>query len=387
MVDWLVFNRGTKINDPTLPPPSPPPLLPPDKAQPLVVQQRNVLEQPYYFWGRDTDTSIAVMAVRPNQYQSGAAVYVNGLRDLSYPVFGFKFHEFQVKLHDNISRTDTTLKLAPPNVITELSLLAIENELMQVTSVVSQSANETTVVVDRAVHDTVPTAHKLGEAVWRFENLSQTRYTDSTNAVVSILTTTGINALSLDQDTPTTAYLSNRPLAPLNVANIKINDNYQPTKIIDNLTITYAGRNRLTQRVSQRTLSWYSNVTEVPEENTVVHISIFEAGGLLIYRELPAEETGTFTITGQELFNEFDAKSVNLQIAISTVRDGVISYDHYETLPFQWEFTDLIVLNFNGPGDVERTVLQFFDATDYTVLRFDTNDVDTTSVLRFEVDA
>ena len=387
MTDWLVFKRGTEITDPVLPNPSDPPLVPPDKAQPLVVQQRNVLEQPYYFWGRDTNTSIAVMAVRPNQYQSGAAVYVNGIRDLSYPVFGFKFHEFQIKLHDNISRTDTTIKLTPPNLITELSLLAVENELMQVTRIVSNDANETTVVVDRAVHDTVPAAHKLGEAVWRFENLSQTGYADNTNAVVSILTTTGINALLLDQDTPITAYLSNRPLAPLNIANVQINGSYQPTKVTDNITISYVGRNRLTQRVNQRTLSWYSNVSETPEENTDIIISLYEEGGLQVYEELAEVEAGNITIPGSRIFNEFNAKSLSLTLAFHTIRDGTVSYTSYETLPFQWEFTDLIVLNFNGPGDVERTVLQFFDATDYTVLRFDTNDVDTTSVLRFEVDA
>ncbi len=107
-----------------------------------------------------------------------------------------------------------------------------------------------TLTVDRGVMDTVPAPHTAGAVIWfadGYQGVDPTEYAPGETVNAKMLTITGRGKLALasaPEDALVMARRQNRPYPP---GNVRLNGESYPQAIQDDLTITWAHRDRLSQ--------------------------------------------------------------------------------------------------------------------------------------------
>lgn len=146
------------------------------------------------------------------------------------------------------------------------------------------SISETEITVKRGVNGTVPQTHAAGAVILfcdDFIALDQNEYLSGETVYVKALTNTSSDTLALSAATEhqiTLNGLMNRPYPP---ANVKINDNYYPKKVVTSLTITWEDRNRL-QQTGGEFVGWFDG--GVPLEADVEYlIKIYNGENVLVH--------------------------------------------------------------------------------------------------------
>lgn len=238
-----------------------------------------------------------------------------------------------------VGRLDTTINFDSPLEFTFDGALGAYAQLDGETVWVEQ-VNQVakTLTVRRGIYDTIPVLHANNARIWFFDGELGIGVTDAnlyTRGATDYFWFTGRTSVGDSALTPTAqlAYTHvarwNKPWPP---ANVKINGEYFPTTIRGNFTITWVGRNRLSQTsVGEAGAAAWTAGNVAPEPSTTYTLEIYNGdtdvlldryAGLLVFGS-----SGSFVYGGP-------APSAGLvtryRVRLFATRDGVESLQAFE---------------------------------------------------------
>lgn len=247
-------------------PPTPPDWEDPTGTPPTALTNRLPIEAPYYELIQQqgstaVDTEIAGNAdlgyVGIAAAQNASEMNAKALTDA-----GAGFEEIgtldfcPIALLDEVldataaDKQQTTFDIADGINLDEVQLgtvVQLNDELMEVVVLTSSS-----ITVERAVLDTVPGVHAIGDVLYfwdLFLTIDPTQYIESDSVDVKILPSNGSETLA-EADAPTdTVVVAGRASKPYPPGRFKINGSYYPTAVapVAAFAVTWVDRNRLTQ--------------------------------------------------------------------------------------------------------------------------------------------
>lgn len=175
----------------------------------------------------------------------------------SYDFEGHGSHPFTptATLAANLSKgtSQATIELANVSRLSsmadELDTFAIINDEMVKVVAIDVAASEIT--IERAVLDTVPAAHSLGDRIWFFEAFKGTvgdEYEDGDTPSVKMLSRTANGGLAEGDATARTASaLNSRMIRPYPPGNFKVDGSSYPASFSDQPDLTWNHRSRVDQ--------------------------------------------------------------------------------------------------------------------------------------------
>ena len=198
----------------------------------------------------------------------------------------------------------------------------IGDELVYVTAVDLETRQLT---VERGALDTIPAAHATDTQIWLAgdefgEDDTERLETDSVN--YKLLPNASEDTLALAAATPHNIVLSGRINRPLPPGNVKINGDYFPTDVVDNLVITWAHRDRL-QQTAGNILWTAGNIG--PEAGTTYTVRIYNDADALIHTESGLTGT-TYTYPLQQEVVDDGKINITPRIEVESNRDGYSSF-------------------------------------------------------------
>lgn len=224
--------------------------------------------------------------------------------------------------------------------------------------------SKTEITVKRGVNGTAPQSHDADAVILfcdDFIALDQNEYLSGETVYVKALTNTSSDTLALSAATERQIVLSglmNRPYPP---ANVKINDAYFPQTLMisNNITLSWAHRNRLTQTGGQM-LDWYENSIS-PESGVTYTVELLlSTNNAVLY-----QESGLTTLS-HVIPKEVLLPFVAHMIRIYAVRDG------YSSLGFEHSvFVESVSLILTAQAQKDRVTGATVSQADISV------DVDT----------
>lgn len=184
------------------------------------------------------------------------------------------------QLADPVGYLDEVLTVAwienPPSKIEDTMYIVIKNEAMRIMSI-NEELGE--IRVERAILDTLPDTHGIGEFGWitdARDGADETFHAQGDTLHYRLLTNTTRGTLSFENSTVFKATLEGRAYRPLPPANVMINGLDYPRELIatDKMSITWNGRNR---KFALLKYSWKAGHV-APEENVTYKLSVVDTG-------------------------------------------------------------------------------------------------------------
>lgn len=199
----------------------------------------------------------------------------------------------------------------------------IDNEVVQVTAINTAIQSLT---LTRGVMDTVPVPHSAGAQIW-FADGSQgvdpTEYASGETVNVRMLTTTGKGTLALNSAPTDSLTMNRRQDRPYPPGNVRINNVRYPQAAKNDLVISWAHRDRLSQTVS---LIAQTNGNVGPEPGVTYTLRVYgEAGSLRRTYNGLTGTSQTYTLADDTADSGLGRPNAALRIELETNRSGVIS--------------------------------------------------------------
>lgn len=199
-------------------------------------------------------------------------------------------------LLSSIGPTDTALSLGSltsgSSDVAAGSYAFIEDEIV---AIVSLDVDTGACVVVRGVLDTVPTDHSAAVRVLFADygrTLDTTQYASGGAGNAKLLMRTSSHLMDINLATQQTVNFVGRQGKPYPPANVKINDVFNPIFTVGTLSITWAGRNRLTQ--GDQLIGWFTGHI-APESGTgyTIRIRRVDTDAIVVTRaSIPVTPTG-----------------------------------------------------------------------------------------------
>ena len=379
MADWLVFQRGTTITQPT-------PLVLTEEgdliARALPVTDYVIFDLPWFYDQNPDGPALAlspkygVVAVRPDQAQISADVYINdGVADRLFlnPV-KLDYQPDKIWVTEAYTEKSTQIKLSSAPVG---NILLIDDEFVLITP----TSTTNTFGVARGLFDTVPRRAAVDTPVWDMTYLWRSREMSRLRTPrIRLVSRTADSVQEYDngvEDTHTVSRRINRPLSP---AKVRINGSLYPTTVTGAITVNYAFRGRDSQ-LADNDHDWLSFAGDSPPDtfhSIVVRILSQFNGvvGRLVF-EAAAERNGTITIPLGDIISYVGSNSGELTLICDTkyeefVFDGSVGFDirRWCETPFRWNFSwtgeydNVLRFRINGePASRPQNILRFMDQT------------------------
>jgi len=313
MADWLTFLRPTDIALPTTGTEVPPPEVPgPAEVPAANIEDWLSMELPQFL--SEAALKLGVIAIKPNDSELRAYAVLNGTPSETALIF----QPAAVTVTQEVTRLARSVTLSVGGLADEELLYlgtAARGEFVKINSETNLSYT-----IDRGVGDTIPLQHAVGTQVWRCTYLWQSgSLTTDTPYSLNLQTVTSSSRRISDR---TDAYnivageeRYDRPICP---AYIQVGGMYLPTRLSEDIVITYRGR----QRTSM--IDWYSNVKEVPEAGWEIRVQLSPAQGDVdnIYESFTAyEDAGTVTIPAADVRSKTGGQqNSSVTLTISAIR-------------------------------------------------------------------
>jgi hypothetical protein len=259
----------------------------------LPVSNVRIWEAPYYdvvaFAGEaavkqanmnDGNSFVRLLADSPNAAAQSydALVAYNDVEAEYKKVLTQESFTSNFQLADPVGYLDEVLTVAwienPPSKIEDTMYIVIKNEAMRIMSI-NEELGE--IRVERAILDTLPDTHGIGEFGWitdARDGADETFHAQGDRLHYRLLTNTTRGTLSFENSTVFEATLEGRAYKPLPPANVMINSMDYPSEMLstDTLNLTWDGRNR---KFASLKYSWKAGHA-APEENTTYSLKIVE---------------------------------------------------------------------------------------------------------------
>lgn len=219
------------------------------------------------------------------------------------------------------------------------TLIKINDELMYLTAYSTSS-----ITVKRGVLDTIPQEHSANDIIMFFEGFSESdgvEYSDSETINVKLSPANSQGEVSLAEITADNITFNSRAIRPYPPGNFRVNSNYYPEFISDQVDITISWAHR--DRTQQTSGAVYGNTDENigPETDVEYELRIYDETNTLIrtYSAL----TGTSQV--YDIATELSDSSLNranftLRLELESQRDIYTSWQIYN-FTFHREITVL----------------------------------------------
>ncbi|MCX5466486.1 hypothetical protein [Acinetobacter nematophilus] len=230
---------------------------------------------------------VGVIALQPSNLQ------------LDYQIWAKKTTEAET-YYQNLGNCDfnyvsSTIEVIQQSATTSICVLAdpidqdveigtralLGNEIVRIQSI---NITNNSIVVGRGYIDTVPMLHPVGTkfAVYNSgRNVADQAFKALQAIDLKLLTRTSQQQLTLAQATKTTFITQNRKQRPYAPANVKLNDQYFPEQIQNNLNLKWSHRNRLNQTEQ---MNW-TEFSQSPENGTVYNLKISDRSNTVFVDE------------------------------------------------------------------------------------------------------
>jgi hypothetical protein len=199
----------------------------------------------------------------------------------------------------------------------------IDNEVVLITAINTATQSLT---LTRGVMDTVPVPHSAGAQIWfadGAQGVDPTEYASGETVNVRMLTTTGKGTLALNSAPTDSLTMNRRQDRPYPPGNLRINNVRYPQAAKNDLVISWAHRDRLSQTVS---LIAQTNGNIGPEPGVTYTLRIYGETGSL--RRTYSGLTGTsqtYTLADDTADSGLGRPNAALRIELEANRSGVIS--------------------------------------------------------------
>lgn len=195
----------------------------------------------------------------------------------------------------------------------------IDDEWVQVTAIDTVAK---TVTVERAVLDTVPVEHAIGARLWLFEfdaaaDYDRQRLSGET-VTYKLLPETGDEILPIGSATARSHTLVGRQERPYPPGNVKLNGEYFPATVTDDITITLAHRDRTLQTVDP--IAWNSASISL-ESGAAYTVQYYRTTDNVLLYQQTGITAATFTHGETELGQE-----ANLRVELFAVKSAANSF-------------------------------------------------------------
>lgn len=312
--------------------PNPNPILPPQPNSSIV------FEMPYFeavqrMGQTSVDAELAnnpeigylmAAAIKPQNNSLNALLYTDGGTGINtnFEEAGVVDYCASCSLDQDISFTDTSFAVKKMQDLSRVkvgTLVQVDQEL-----IVYQSYDTETKVltVKRGALDTLPRPHSK-DAVFYFwddsSGLDPTVYVDGETVYAKVLTTTPSGVENLGASAVRTLEMKGRAYRPYPPANVKINGEYFPNEIENDLALTWVDRNRV-QQTGGEILSWFDD--SVTRESGVSYVISLFNGDTLIYKIDAVED---YVIIQRSVFESYDL----ITIVIKSKRDDHFSFQDF----------------------------------------------------------
>jgi hypothetical protein len=338
--------------------PNPNPILPPQPNSSIV------FEMPYFeavqrMGQTSVDTELTnnpeigyLMAatIKPQNNSLSALLYSDsGSNSSNFEEVGVVDYCAGCILDQDISFIDTSFAVKNVQDLSRVkfgTLVQIDQELL-----VYQSYDTETKVltVKRGALDTLPRPHSK-DAVFYFwddsSGLDQTVYVDGETVQAKVLTTTPSGVESLETSAVRILNIKGRANRPYPPANVKINDEYWPVEIENDLVLTWVDRNRIQQTGGEILGFFESGITlESGVTYQLILVEQDENDVVLRTQNLSLGSLNTYTFATSSM----DANTFSIEITLKSLRDGFESYQSFNHTVELSKF-------FSAPYDIQYTV-------------------------------
>jgi len=338
--------------------PNPNPILPPQPNSSIVFEMP-YLEAVQRMGQTSVDTELAnnpeigyMMAAtfKPQSNSLSALLYTDsGSNTSSFEEVGVVDYCASCSLDQDISFTDTSFAVKKMQDLSRVkvgTLVQLDQELL-----VYQSYDTETKIltVKRGALDTLPKPHSK-DAVFYFwddsSGLDQTVYVDGETVKAKVLTTTPSGVENLGTSAVRILEIKGRANRPYPGANVKINGEYYPDEIENDLVLTWVDRNRIQQTGGEILGFFESGVTlESGVTYQLILIERDENDVVLRTQNLSLGSLNTYTFATSSM----DANTFSIEITLKSLRDGFESYQSFNHTVELSKF-------FSAPYDIQYTV-------------------------------
>lgn len=276
-----------------------------------------------------TLSRVAVVAPRGQQNAMSAEIYVDS--GLGYASKATLDYCPSAELAQAIGKMESTFAIRKVEDLEEIELdkwILVNDEHMAVTAI-----SETEITVKRGVNYTVPQDHAAGSMILFCDDyiaLDETDYFAGESLNVKSLTKTGSAQLALGSATAHSIEmvgLANRPYPP---GDFKLNNKYYPNELSNDLSVTWATRNRVQQ--TGGALIGFKDGDITPEVGTTYKIEVRNlSDSSLVYQE--NNVTRPHVISKEDLIA--GGAGAFLELCLYSVRSGYDSYFPQKAV-FNW---------------------------------------------------
>lgn len=290
---------------------------------------------------------VAAIAAKPQNNSLNALLYTDGGVGEFEQVSRLDYCDI-LQLDQPIIETTSsfTVNGSLTQIANSNNLILLNDELM---GFVSFDDETKVLTVKRGVLDTVPKKHSSGSLfVFDLPDVAfdSTQYAKSEVIEAQVLTTTpsGIQGLS---SAGVPVEIQARAIRPYPPANVKINSEYWPEFIEDDLLITWADRNRLQQTGGQLIGYFESSVMLESETQTLLILTEYDASNVVLAtHNVNVTAANSYVLGGASMQNSVDT----IHIILKTIRDGyecINAFDHI-----------VRISNLTAPADVTFEVIE-----------------------------
>ncbi|WP_227566031.1 phage tail protein [Acinetobacter bereziniae] len=338
--------------------PNPNPILPPQPNSSIVFEMP-YLEAVQRMGQTSVDTELTnnpeigylmAAAIKPQSNSLSALLYTDsGSNTSSFEEVGVVDYCASCSLDQDISFTDTSFAVKKMQDLSRVkvgTLVQVDQELL-----VYQSYDTETKVltVKRGALDTLPRPHSK-DAVFYFwddsSGLDPTTYVDGEVVKAKILTTTPSGVEDLITSVEKSLEIQGRANRPYPGANVKINGEYYPDEIENDLVLTWVDRNRIQQTGGEILGFFESGVTlESGVTYQLILVERDENDVVLRTQNLSLGSLNTYTFATSSM----DANTFSIEITLKSLRDGFESYQSFNHTVELSKF-------FSAPYDIQYTV-------------------------------
>lgn len=207
--------------------------------------------------------------------------------------------------------------------------LMVSGEILKVTSVTAPVYG-----VARGCADTVPARHALGDKVWRLNSAGsdEREYMATETVGVKVLMRSTGSVMEIKNAPPAGLTFNSRFARPYPPGKVRVNDlsfarpDFVMNDTVDDLVVTWAHRNRLTQG---DTLQGHEVDSITPEVGTTYRIKVYRPDGTLV-RTVDGITGTTWTYSRSSATADLADNVNDAYLTLETMRDGFASWQKYK---------------------------------------------------------